>query len=330
MKSERYISDDELSRYGEIDNFSQKAEALLNHQKNHWKLLNDNFDALNKLEIKDYNFDGYYIRTQFNPSRIISSSAKVDRKSIAERACFLCEQNLPEVQKGINFKDEYIILCNPYPVFSQHLTIPYVDHIPQSIESSFNALLELSFELREKFFVFYNGPKCGASAPDHLHFQAGIRRSTPLEKCYNELLKDGIDLYSDSETNIKLVDEGVFKFVLVQSNDQTEIEKYGGEIIEQLKVTQRNNEEPLINIISIYENRQWNVFFIPRKKHRPDEYFLEDESKFLISPASVDLAGLLITPRKRDFERIDKFLIRSIFDQVLFDSSQLKSIVNLF
>jgi ATP adenylyltransferase/5',5'''-P-1,P-4-tetraphosphate phosphorylase II len=216
MNSEIYILDEELSRYGETANFSQRAEALLNHQKKHWKLLNDNFNALNNIETNDYGFDSYYIRTQFNPSRIISSSAKVDRKSIAERACFLCEQNLPEVQRGINFKDEYIILCNPYPVFSQHLTIPYVDHIPQSIDSSFNALLELSFELKEKFFVFYNGPKCGASAPDHLHFQAGVRNSTPLEEYYSDFLKDGIELFSDSEIKIKLVDETIFKFVLMK------------------------------------------------------------------------------------------------------------------
>jgi hypothetical protein len=107
------------------------------------------------------------------------------------------------------------------------------------------------------------------------------------------------------------------------------MEKYGQEIIEQLKVSQKNDEEPLINIISFYENNEWNIFIVPRKKHRPDEFFLEDEKKILISPASVDLAGLLITPRKSDFERIDRTLIHSIYEQVLWDSAQLKSTLKL-
>ncbi|MDX1702174.1 MAG: DUF4922 domain-containing protein [Melioribacteraceae bacterium] len=252
------------------------------------------------------------------------------RKPIAERACFLCKQNLPEVQKGINFKNEYIILCNPYPIFSQHLTIPYFNHIPQNINVSFKALLELSFELREKFFVFYNGPKCGASAPDHLHLQAGIKKYTPLEEYYHNLLEDGIKLYNDSETKIIWVDQDLFKFISVQSNNQVEIEKYVGRMIDQLKDIQANDEEPLLNIISIYENNRWNIIFIPRKKHRPAEFFLEEEKKMLISPASVDMTGLLITPRKIDFDRIDKSIISSIYDQVLLDRPQFESIKKIF
>ena len=187
MNNNKFITEPELRNFGMIENLSQKTEALLNHQKDNWDLVKNNFSALENIEIKKFEFDNFYINTQFNPSRITSSSAKVDKKSIANRACFLCADNLPDAQKGINYKDKYIILINPYPIFKQHLTIPHYNHIPQNIDEALGDLLDLSYDLRDNFFVFYNGPKCGASAPDHLHFQAGVKNSTPLEYYYKRI-----------------------------------------------------------------------------------------------------------------------------------------------
>ncbi len=198
---------------------------MLLQQKKKWDLVNDNFNALENVKTVKYNFEDIYIKTQFNPSRIISSSAKVDKKSIENRKCFLCQENLPEVQKGILYKNKYVLLVNPYPIFKQHLTIPKLDHIPQKIENCFPDLLHFSKDLEEKFFVFYNGPKCGASAPDHLHFQAGLKNSTPLESYFTDLLNRGIQLEATEKLSQTVVAERLFKFICLQSNEISKMEK---------------------------------------------------------------------------------------------------------
>ena len=326
MDKQNLITKDEIINYDELSNLSQKAQALLLQQKKKWDLVNDNFSALDNVETAKYEFDDFYITTQFNPSRIISSSAKLDKKSIENRSCFLCKENLPKVQKGILYKEKYVLLINPYPIFKQHLTIPNLEHVPQKIEDCFTDLLYLSQDLEEKFFVFYNGPKCGASAPDHLHFQAGLKNSTPIESYLTDLLKRGIKIEGIEEVNQTVVSERLFKFICLQSNKIKKIEKEFLKILNQLKVLSELDEEPLLNLICFYKKNQWNLIIIPRKKHRPDQYFAEDNSKLLISPASVDMMGLLITPRKEDFNTISKQQIKDIFTQVLLSKEELLSI----
>jgi ATP adenylyltransferase/5',5'''-P-1,P-4-tetraphosphate phosphorylase II len=330
MNDRVFLSDAELAKHGEVQNLSQKAASLLDHQKVNWNLVNENFKAIAEVQTKRYEFGNFHVRTQFNSSRIISSSAKVDKKSISNRACFLCEDSLPASQKGINYKDKYVILVNPYPIFKQHLTIPHHTHTPQSISNSFVDLLDLSYDLRDNFFVFYNGPRCGASAPDHLHFQAGQRKSTPLEEYYKSLIESGKLLLSTDNFRIGLVTESVFNFVYIQSSSSKQIEMVFEKVLQQLNNFDDSAEEPLLNVISIYDNDQWNLFIIPRKKHRPDQFFFENDSKILISPASVDMAGLCITPRKEDFEKLTVRDIEDIYNQVVFDSdilNQLESIL---
>lgn len=319
MNKNRLISETELNNFGNTGNLSQKAEALLNHQKESWDLVNQNFSALDNIKIKKFEFNHFYINAQFNPSRITSSSAKVDKKSIANRACFLCEENLPGVQKGISYKDKYIILINPYPIFKQHLTIPHHNHIPQNIDEALGDLLDLSYDLKENFFVFYNGPKCGASAPDHLHFQAGVKKSTPLEHYYHSLVeKKSSVLLKDDIVEAYQIEALFLNFILIKSENKQKIIKLTRKVIQQLQSYKYSDEEPLLNIISLFENDIWNVFVFPRKAHRPKQFFAEDNSKLLISPASVDMAGLLITPRKEDFEKLTNTDIQDIYSQVLF------------
>jgi ATP adenylyltransferase/5',5'''-P-1,P-4-tetraphosphate phosphorylase II len=319
----KYISEIELKKFGEINNFSAKATALLQQQKLYWNLVNNNFDALDGIKIKDFSVGGDNIRTQFNPSRIISSSAKVDKESIENRKCFLCEKNLPSEQKGISFFNKYTILCNPFPIFKEHLTIPNNEHMPQNIENAFSDLLKLSYELRHNFFVFYNGPKCGASAPDHLHFQAGLKNSTPLEEVYQKLIEEGEDVYSNNNIKISIVARDIYRFISVQSKDEAEIEQRFFAILKKLKELNSSNEEPLLNLICFYSSNKWNLFIIPRKQHRPSQFFLDGNEKLLISPASVDMAGLLIVPREEDFNKLSQADIKNIYSQVLFDLDKI-------
>ena len=323
-----FLTDKELSQFGNIDNLSQEAESLLNHQKANWELLKNNFESLSNTKSKSFEFNNSLIKVQFNPTRITSTSAKVDKKSIEKRKCFLCLENLPNEQKGIKFKKDFIILCNPYPIFNQHLTVAYKNHIPQSIESNFQNMLELSYDLREKFFVFYNGPKCGASAPDHLHFQAGLKDEIPIYSNYiNSTIKNDNLIYNKKEVKISFIKSEIQKFVLFESKNKIELENIILKTLEAAKKILSTNEEPLINILSFYVNDFFNVVVFLREKHRPEQYYEGGERQLLISPASVDLGGLVIAPREEDFNKITIQDIVNIFGQVLLDSNKTERIL---
>src|ERR1035437_1866816 len=163
---------------------SNQARKLISDQKKDWDLARKNYDGLKKVKVKTFDFGHYKIEIQFNPERIVSSSAKVDAKSIEARPCFLCQKNLPPQQRGLAFDDDFIVLVNPFPIFPEHLTIPSIAHTDQRILGNFGSMLDLAEKLTD-FVIFYNGPKCGASAPDHLHFQAGNKGFLPIEKDYN-------------------------------------------------------------------------------------------------------------------------------------------------
>ncbi|MEG1539745.1 MAG: DUF4922 domain-containing protein, partial [Muribaculaceae bacterium] len=151
---------------------SKEIATLLEDQLLVWDTAKNNYDALKGVNVKELKLGQSTVKVQFNPARITSSAAKVDTKSLKERKCFLCKANLPAVQKGIAWGDNYTILVNPFPIFPKHLTIPCNDHVDQRILSRIGDMMEIATDLDE-YTLFYNGPKCGASAPDHMHFQAG-------------------------------------------------------------------------------------------------------------------------------------------------------------
>lgn len=322
-----FITDKELKTYGSIDTLSNKTASLLLHQKNNWDLVKTNFQNLEQIKTKKFDFNDYEIKVQFNPSRITSSSAKVDKKSIKDRVCFLCKKNLPEVQKGIKYKDDYIILINPFPIFKQHLTIPHLEHTPQNIEYSIKDLLDLTYDLRDNFFVFYNGPKCGASAPDHLHFQAGLKNSTPIESKYKNLVKKfGRELFSEKDSKAVAINHQLNRFFFFEAKEKSELLELFFSIFNQLKKLSASKEEPLMNIISTYTENSWKVFLFPRKLHRPKQFFAEDDSKILFSPAAVDMAGLCITPQEEDFTKISKDDLVDMFEQVMIDTLTIQNL----
>jgi len=273
-----------------MDTLKNQIDQLFEEQLNGWTLAQNNYRALKYVEEKALNVNGRQYIVQFNPERITSSAAKTDAKSISERPCFLCQANRPAEQKGIPFKDGYIILVNPYPIFSRHLTIPSVEHTPQRIVSRFGDMLDLAFQL-DNFIIFYNGPKCGASAPDHFHFQAGSKGFLPVENDRN------------------------WNAIRIESESKQEMLQRFRQIYDALPL-QSNNSEPMMNILTWYENPIWTTYVFPRKKHRPDCYWAEGEDNMLISLAAVDMGGVLITPLKKDFERITAKNIADILDEI--------------
>lgn len=307
-------------------NYQQKADALFQDQKINWPLLSNNWEKLKSAKLKIFEFDGFTIHVQCNPKRIISSAAKVDKRSIENRKCFLCSENRPPEEKGIWFGEEYEILCNPFPIFPKHYTIAKGDHTPQVIESEFSSFLELSRALPD-LVVFYNAPGCGASAPDHMHFQAGNRGFMPLEKEIGTLKeKYGKSLYHSTGFSLTAIEDGLRRFMVMESDQIALLKETFSHIFSFTKALQKG-EEPMINMLS-YCGDQWQVVVFPRSKHRPWQYFEEGEKNILLSPASVDMGGTLITPLEKDFIKITREDIQNIFDQISFSDREFSALSN--
>ncbi len=296
----------------------ERADVLFEDQKTSWPLLGANWEKLDGAQLKQFDFDGFTIRVQCNPKRIVSSAAKVDKVSIENRRCFLCRENRPSEEKNVWFGDDYEILCNPFPIFREHFTIAKADHTPQVIEPEFGRFLELSRALPD-LALFYNAPNCGASAPDHMHFQAGSRGFMPIEEEISFLKEQfGQVLLEYSGITVTAVADGLRRFYVVESDSKERLEEFGMGAFRFLRELHRG-EEPMINMLSYYREG-WQVLLFPRDKHRPWQYFEEGERNILLSPASVDMGGTLITPLEKDFQKITREEIEDIFSQITFSA----------
>lgn len=280
-----------------------------------WPLAAANFNGLEKVEEKSFQFDGFQIRAQFNPERMRSSVAEVDKQSIAARKCFLCSENRPPEQDGISFGDDFLILVNPFPIFKNHFTISCNRHIDQRFIPSVRTLLELSAAM-EGFTVFYNGPECGASAPDHLHFQAGESSFMPVTDEFERLKSSGRTLYSGEKTSVWAFDNYLRKMISVETGSLEEGLKVVDMYYKNFAAMQPEKIEPMMNALSSYSQGKWTIHLFPRKAHRPSCFYEEGEKQILISPGSVDFGGVFILPRREDFDKISKKNIVDILAQV--------------
>jgi len=302
---------------------STQVLDLLQEQLNVWDVARNNYDALRQVRVKELDFGQFKVKVQFNPARIVSSSAKVDPKSIKERKCFLCEQNRPAVQEGLPFGDKYIILINPFPIFPKHLTIPACEHVDQRIQSRFGDMLDLAYNLDE-FTVFYNGPKCGASAPDHVHFQAGSKGFLPIEKEWNLFAnKEVLEYESAKLFNLGGYQRGV---LVIESKSKESAVKLFEDIYASLEI-KPGEGEPMMNILAWFDMDKWIVCIFPRTLHRPSCYTAQGDESILISPAAVDMGGVFITPLEKDFEKISTENISEILQEVCMDEVKLQKIV---
>jgi hypothetical protein len=230
---------------------------------------------------------------------------------------------LPPEQRGISFGHNYQILVNPFPIFPVHLTIPDMDHVDQLILGRFGDMLELAQTLND-FVVFYNGPKCGASAPDHIHFQAGNKGFLPLEK---EALtvKRELVLATDELLCFTLPDYHR-NVIVIESANRNEIEMLFNRIYAVLEIKD-GEKEPMLNIVTWFENGKWITCIFPREVHRPGCYFAEGDKNILLSPASVDLSGVCVLPLEKDFEKITADDIKTVFSEICVSNEKLNEIL---
>lgn len=306
--------------------YTEKINELFSEQLTDWELARINYRGLSKVRTKKLAFSGYEVHVQFNPARIISSSAKVDVRSIKKRPCFLCSGNRPEEQTGIPIGDDMIILVNPYPIFRRHLTIPCESHTDQRILKNFSLMLSLS-QAMHLYSVFYNGPQSGASAPDHMHFQAGNIGFMPIEMDFTGG-KHARLVSSITGLEIWMWEGYQRGIITLRGNDGEKLAGVFGKLFESLSRRQPERPEPMLNILSGYSSDEWTVHIFPRKQHRPRQFFSSDGDKLLISPAAVDLGGVLITPREEDFEKITGEDVIDIFRQVCFSDTEIEAFVS--
>jgi len=299
---------------------------LLAQQKISWPLLRDAYAAQDSAQIREISADGISVKLQFNPRRIISSAAAVDSESISRRPCFLCVENLPEAQKGILYRQTFLILCNPAPIFPQHYTVSNLRHISQSIENNMASFLLLAKDFGPGLTVFYNGPRCGASAPDHLHFHVVPSDMMPIEKEIREdrdkiLIRrlEGVSILTSMSLSRPII--------IMEGKELRSVETALLKAVEVMREILPASDEPMMNLLCTYDGAQWRVLIFPRRKHRPDAYYREGEERILISPGAVDLGGLVITPVEKDFNAIDAEQIGNIFKEVSMDDDTFAKIM---
>ncbi len=297
------------------------ATRLYNEQLTEWNDFRERVLQLDCVELKKFDFGDFTIFTQFNPAREVSSNAKLDAKSIANRKCFLCEENHPVVQRGLPINKNFTVFVNPFPILKGHLTIINNLHQPQAILPVISEFILFTKEL-PNFTLLYNGPASGASAPDHLHFQAVFKGQLPFE---TEKDKVGKRILSESKANGRTVlANGKMELwtnygrttIHIESESAELAKSYFEQVYKQYQMLNNNEEEPKMNLFGLYENGIYHLFVFPRKRHRPECFFAEGEAFRMVSPGAIDMAGILVLPRRKDFDEIDKNEIKSIYKEV--------------
>lgn len=273
---------------------------FFNRQLEVWTDARHRFRDLKHVETRQFSDQ---LKLQWNPARIVSTGAKIDEKTLGERPCFLCDKNRPKEQMSKQIDEKFHLLVNPFPILPVHFTIPARKHQPQLIYKNYGEMHRF-ISLHSDLMVFYNGPKCGASAPDHLHFQAGTNGILPLQTNWQRLSRNLTDIISlNDEEKISVVRDFIVPAFVIISKSAESDEALFRRLYKAMP--QRGDEtEPMMNIISWRKGEEFISVVIPREKHRPEAYFAEGDAQFVVSPGALDMSGLIITPREEDFRKL--------------------------
>ena len=297
---------------------------FFNRQLEMWEDARHRFRDLKHVEVRQLSDQ---LKVQFNPARIVSTGAKIDKHTLGERPCFLCERNRPKEQMTKQIDDHFQLLVNPFPILPVHFTIPATKHQPQSIYRHYGEMHRL-LSLHSELMVFYNGPKCGASAPDHLHFQAGTSGVLPLQTNWQRLSRNLTDVISltDEEKISVLRDFLVPAFVIISKSEDSDEELFHR--LYRSMPMRGDESEPMMNIIAWRKGDEFISVVIPREKHRPDAYFAEGEAQMMVSPGALDMAGLIITPREEDFSKINLDKATALLRECGISAEKMEAIIS--
>lgn len=307
--------------------YSRVVDRLIVRQMRDWDLAGANYAALAGAVTRTLSLGESTVTLQFNPERRRSSAAALDKKSLSERKCFLCSEHQPTKQKAVLWGDHYKIQVNPYPIFMRHLTIADLHHEPQRLAARVGDMLSLAKALPE-FVIFYNGPRCGASAPDHAHFQAGAKGEMPLP---DELAHATTHLLADGDEGfVGYVDMLGRSLFTIETSTQRTAVRYALRLLDLLPVPE-DGDEPMVNALCWWDktNRLWRLVIFPRRKHRPACYG-EGEGRLLLSPGAVDMGGLWAVPEREDFDSLTPETIQALYDELCMSRQDLTPVFNGF
>ena len=266
------------------------------------------------------------LKVQWNPARIVSTGAKIDKKTLGDRPCFLCDKNRPKEQISKQIDERFLLLVNPFPILPIHFTIPARKHQPQSIYKNYGEMHRF-LSLHSELMVFYNGPKCGASAPDHLHFQAGTSGILPLQANWQRLSRNLTDIISlNDDEKIALIHDFVVPAFVIISKSEDSDEALFQRLYKSMPVS-GDETEPMMNIIAWRKGDEYISVVIPREKHRPEAYFAEGDAQMMVSPGALDMSGLIITPREEDFRKLTEESATAILLECGVSTDKMNSIV---
>lgn len=282
------------------------SDTFFERQLSEWSLAQTNHRALSEVWSRQLTSPKLPValRVQCNPTRIVSTGADIDRASISARPCFLCATNRPEEQCATPLNEEFEWLVNPFPILQRHYTIASVTHRRQNIKEGYGALIQATKALSEEYIVFYNGPRCGASAPDHLHLQAGLADGVPLVEYARQL--------SVTDTPCQAIAPFGYRVYLIHdAEEQTLFDRLYAAL-----PTPEGEYEPRMNVVAYRQGGRVKLLVIPRHAHRPRCYSAEGEERHLISPGALDMCGLIVTPRSEDYSRLTPLRAMDILSEV--------------
>lgn len=297
---------------------------LMERQREEWLLLRRNLETLRnaKKEEIPLGVSAGMVSKRLLNYRKGSLSANLTAIANGERPCFLCRKARPEEQEYLTWGD-YEILVNPYPADEYHYTIVNRDHVPQSIVGRVADMVELARMLEDEC-IFYNGAKCGASAPDHMHFQAitvnAVGNFISKSEEYDKLIETGA-----SSVSVHKVATSPFGYFIIDIKGSNDVNDLFNRVVDSLPA--HDSEEPMMNVLAFNAGESVRVVVIPRRKHRPDIYGA-DEGKMLVSPASLEMAGMFLTSRDSDFMRLDGDMASEIYREVVYSDQEFNEFIS--
>lgn len=304
-----------------MNELEQKIASLLVDQKQNWQVAYRNYTSLVHMQTRYFRENGRTTILQFNPGRIRSSAAKIDKASLQARPCFFCSR--PNEQKSVIYSDSFEILLNPYPIFEDHLTVPLRRHEKQQIKPYYGDMLDMASGLTH-YALFYNGPKCGASAPDHMHFQAARKKGFPVIQYWNTIPKQLIR--ERRHTKLYMSTAHFPVIIMLVSENKEEVTNLFDFICNRLPI-KTDDYEPMINVLTWKEDETWITCIFPRRELRPSCYYAEGDANILISPATVEMAGLFVVPLEKDFKKVTYADLVNVWEEVSITEKEKKELI---
>ena len=320
LRTLEILARQQLNRSREQVPSPAEVEDFFQNEKKNWSDAAARYEALSGVQTKvlaegqklsTVNSQLSTLSAQWNPARMVSTGANISKQAIEKRPCFLCDSNRPAEQHALPVLGQYQLLINPFPILPKHFTIPTREHTPQTIKGHFQDLFKIARQMPD-YMVFYNGPPCGASCPDHMHLQAGSRGIAPLERDWKSVYEPKLKPFAEG---ISILTDYACQVLVIRTGNIAEAQKRFDYIYNLLPLHE-GETEPRMNIVCWKDGEEVVTPIFPRAKHRPDCYFAQGDEQLLISPGALDMCGLLITPREEDFRKLTPEMAIDILREV--------------